>query len=446
MWVVLLAACSGDPAPPVVETPQAVHEPAVEEPAAEPQPQPQPQPQPMAAQGPPPAEPGALSNKWLIILHSSKVPGEVVPGISALADVELETAPMTLVSSRYKRLMPCYEVTIANAFDDRKASIAYSKALTAAGVSNYPKNAGAWVGADPRIDAFCGGGEELTEACPAGARMTETWGDRTYVHLGLDPATTERSLDGAAEPQPIAGADGAWRSPLSSVEQLGDWKRGSTVTVAGPDLPETCQVAGFVALTRGTPHFGWFEGPKSSPGCGTAALFAELDCAAPEGLLAVPEGAPVPIIGDDVQIPVMEGEEAIKAMGDGGALAEVMARATASAAKAGAPLETDTSVEAFTVDSARFYRVEQHLFTGEAFNSCGGEDVSLAVAGIVKEDFTVLQPWRVVSPKVPTVLVDVDRDGIPESFEEAWPGIRRIVTHTGDTACAVSVDYCDCAC
>ena len=100
--------------------------------------------------------PDQRSNHWLVIVHSSKTEAE--PYITA--EYETSTAPvieklrsagitpMALNSSRYKQLMPCWNILIAGSSAKKSTARSLSRKLTAAGIDNYVKQAGKYVGAD----------------------------------------------------------------------------------------------------------------------------------------------------------------------------------------------------------------------------------------------------------------------------------------------------------
>ncbi|HNH48584.1 MAG TPA: hypothetical protein PKY30_16205, partial [Myxococcota bacterium] len=97
-----------------------------------------------------------LAQSYLVILGSKRDPAEVIPGLAILAaHPELGLRPQTLLSSRYKNLMPCYTVTFAGAYAELKTARETVKTLAALGVESYVKNSGAFVGPSAAIDSFC---------------------------------------------------------------------------------------------------------------------------------------------------------------------------------------------------------------------------------------------------------------------------------------------------
>ena len=233
----LFFACSGDEAA-----------------VATPPPPPAPDTEPAAVPAPVSAlsagKPAEYSGKWVVILGSNKKPGVIPDGIDVANPPD---GVVTLDSTEFKGLSPCYEVVVAGGFTAMRDAVAKSNTLKAEGIDNYAKKAGKWVGKQPAVTAFCEGElEPSTAVCPENVRFVEEYAGRSFVHLGLNPVLQERILEGAPPPKTLEGAS-SWISLLPN-DVVGDFKKGESL-----GIDEACTITGFVALTRGRPHFGWYQ-------------------------------------------------------------------------------------------------------------------------------------------------------------------------------------------
>lgn len=389
--------------------------------------------------GPPlPPEAPELGEHYLVILASKLDPAEVEPALSAARALgEPGARARTLLSSRYKNLMPCYHVAIADAFADKKAAFALSKTLTASGVENYVKNAGAYVGPSPAIDAFCAGFVAEDAGMPS-VRIVTVAGGRAWVPAsgtlpdGLPPAQ-RLGEDYDAWLQPVAGDPGGAEEPARWT--VLDVKTGKTTS---------CGRKGYGALTLGTPHFGVMQAEEkpSEPACGDPALHAELDCALEPGLyVATPEGGKAP--------------SALEPAGSGGPELEAAARAELEKVagfrdfKASDPEGTVTRtvrVTRWKGTAGAFHVVEGLAEDGAGV--CGGDEVAFralyAAEGeglgrrlgpFVEEHFSTLQG-----------VLDLEGDGAPELFTTAFPDERTAWRSDGAELSRSSIAFCDCAC
>ena len=119
------------------------------------------------------------SEAWLVILASSAQPGETPAALATiLAEPEAfpGATPIRLDSSRYKGLMPCFEVVAALATPEQATARALSEILRERGLDHYIKNTGRWVGERPAVEESCARqarGE--SSHCPGGLRFFEVW-------------------------------------------------------------------------------------------------------------------------------------------------------------------------------------------------------------------------------------------------------------------------------
>lgn len=384
----------------------------------------------------PPDDP-TLSEQYLVILASKLDPAEVEPALAAArAQGELGAKARTLLSSRFKNLMPCYHVGIADAFADKKAAFALSKKLTAAGVDNYVKNAGAYVGASPAIDAFCAGftSEDVANSV---ARVLVVAGGKSWLPAegalpeGLPAATVMDERFGAWI-QPAAADAGDAEEPARW--NVLDLKTGKV---------QACGRKGYAVLTLGTPHFGVLQGEEkpTEPACGEPALYAELDCALAEGMyVATPDGAKAP--------------SALTAKGEVAALAE-LARAEVERlpgwrdyvpSSPEAAITRTIRVLKYEGSAGAFHVVEGNIEDGEGV--CGGDEVAFRalyaadgeglgrrLGPYLEEHFSRLE-----------AVIDLEGDGAPELYTVSFPDDQHAWRADGSALTSSTIAFCDCAC
>lgn len=241
-----------------------------------------------------------LSGQYLVILGSKKDPAEVIPAVATIsAHPELGATVERLDSGHFKNLMPCYTVTIAGASADKAKALALSKRLTTAGIDNYVKNAGAYVGGSSAIDAYC----SRAPAAGGGDVRIAWWeSGQAYVPIELTASTAENLLASAPAPKVLDDGWSAWTQPVA-IDRTDTVAKGDAwrLVAAETGVAHSCKVAGFTMLTLGIPHFGVLQQEKepTAPACGEPAPYAILDCDGTPGgsqaWIASPTAAPVVI-------------------------------------------------------------------------------------------------------------------------------------------------------
>ncbi len=399
-------------------------------------------PAPAEVAPPPPSPPIDGKNydgKWLIILSSSKEAGVVPTGTEDLPDV------VRLQSSQFKGLMPCYEIVVAGAFAKRKAALARSQELTEQGIDNYAKPAGEYIGDDSRLEAYCNG--ETTSACDADFRFVE--GD--YMDLALDAVAAERAT-AQAPPEKREGESDFWKADLS-VEKVEDWSIGQELDGYGLDgTKQACKITGFTTITRGTPHFGWYQGEQSAPGCGSSQVFAKLDCAGPVRFAAPAGGQAVTGFAPDGTKPGSQSVGAAKELLKRDTAYQIAySRASQQAAEAGEDLAEEISIQQFSSKKAVYLVATSHLTTGEGDDWCGADDLNITISGVVTapaegRPAELIVRFREMEGAEVTGLLDFGADGRLEVVEQSWPQRTTVQTAKGKEICAIEIDYCDCPC
>jgi hypothetical protein len=391
------------------------------------------------------ASPADFSGKFWVILQSDRDAAKVPASLPVIAaHPELGLKPERLVSTKFKGLMPCYQVTVASASADKAAALATSKALTALGVDNYVKNAGKYLKDTAKLDQYC--------AAPAGAAgapgavpglgLVDVVGKGTWLQLKLDPSLLVRVMETAGKNAPLDGDLGLWGRSIGA-ETVGAFKKGDKVDVVAPGgAAASCEITGFQALTVGTPHFGYFDketNPKpAGPGCGEEAPFAKLSCDKPVGpsVAFAPGKAPVAATKG----------EALPKLADAATKAITGSKAWTEAASGleAAPAATETSAVAWTLGARRFALATARLAVD---GECGGLDERFYAVFELGADgalgAVVVAPSRVSFGEV-LGLIDADGDSKPEVFSQDFTHSLRLDGGAADWVWEHA--YCDCPC
>lgn len=427
----LLIACTGTtelPAEPPVGTAAPVA------PVAPPSPTPAPAPEP-PADGIPTLAGAEHSEAWWVILSSKKEPGVPVPGVEALksrSDVRLGR----LQSSQFKGLMPCYEVVVAGTFAKKDEALALSAELKKTGLDHYVKNAGKFVGESEQLDAWCSA--QLADAGAGHPSRWPTWGvDRAHVVLDVPADVAERLVAQAGKPKRLD--DELFVAELN-LEEAGAYKKGEawrTGKLGDDGGVQDCVLDRFAVAWQGTPHFGWMEGDKSSPGCGEPELVGVLKCSETGGDVAWPLSRPVASlktveIGHDLEPLAMN---ALRKNA-------VYATARAEAETHGGEVKEEIVFNGWTDGKTLYVTASTKITTGEGYDLCGGEDFVAMVSGMIDSEGKVVVPFTAGSAyELKGVVVE---DGQPQMVGEQFPNTRLIRGATADFT--ESRDYCDCPC
>jgi hypothetical protein len=346
--------------------------------------------QPPAAPQPPEAR---LVGQYLVIVHSSPIPGEGEAVLEKLRAAGLGAQAQRVSTTPFASLRPCLEVVVAGASADKDVALGLAQRLDAAGVSNYLKNAGALAWDRERREADCRAQAQALAAPvregASGPYLLDLRGERTFVLLNGSPQ--------AAPSVPLrqVGEDrGFWMAALKE-DPTGTLKKGDAFELydeQGPiKLP--CKVKGFAWLNRGIPHFGYFQQPEppTGPGCGMAWPVAELDCslmgtrARESGLAFVlPRGSPAPRYFPRVNAlpePVKAAQEsALRALPE---YAKARSEGQAHAQKQQVPLLESMEVRAYPAPGRQVVVGLARFQTGKGHSLCGGEDYWASVSRVV---------------------------------------------------------------
>ena len=270
------------------------------------------------------------------------------------------------------------------------------------------------------------------------------------MHLALDDLATERATEDAPEAKRMGEAL-VWRTDLSA-QRIEDWAIGQKIGGWSADgASQACTIRGFAALTRGTPHFGWYDGDQKTPGCGRPEVFATLDCDGPVRL-AAPANGPVLKISA-----VSKEKPSPQATGTGAEVLKrdptyqaIHTRAKQQANNQGEDLQEQILVREITHKKHVYLLITAQLTTGNGIDRCGGEELNIVVAGIARgPDETrhgeIVVPFHEAGDDEIQGLIDPGDRSIAV-LKHSWPQRDAVSTRKGTEICAVDIDYCDCDC
>lgn len=398
--------------------------------------------------------PAAYSNAWLVIVASTPTPEPIPPVVFDMEETSGGLlAADRLDSGQFKGLMPCWSIAIAGASEERSVAAEMLALLTDHGVDAYIKNAGEYVGDDPRVQAICEDmRSEAANACAADGYMTQVIDGRWHMQVPVPQEVAERTLAGAPAPEPANPDKSVWTATLTA-ETVGDVGVGDVFFVdelSGQHTVGECTVTGFSAVTLGIPHFSYEEfGDGDSPGCGTAAPWAILDCGEGDrlgvGIATKTDGAAQ--AWGEASAPGAAESAAARAAVDV-ALADSEFRTAKASAQSladaqGETLNEETSVKAFSTPSGAGFVITARWWTRDGEAYCGNDDVLVSRA------------VGIVDGRVQTMVADTTYSTLLGVIEFAEEPTAQIVTEPmfggvlvghEDQECGITVEFCSCAC
>lgn len=405
------------------------------------------------------SNPESLSEKYLVILQSSPEPGVAAPSLAQLEQhPELLAGVVRASSSWFKGLAPCYEITVAGAFEYQRQASTLARQLDLLGVDNYVKGAGRYVGRQETVDAWCRRADAPAPTGCEGVRFAEVHDGAVWLPLLLAPESLSAALEGLPNPTPLGGLD-AWAAPIPP-ERLPRDLSGSRWKMVAPASGKSlgsCKIAAFAALTSGHPHFGYLQQqpPPTAPSCGEAAPFARLDCKKPpdEPLIAVPRDAPDPVLFTALApLRDIDLEDDVKAMVNRApGFSSAFAEAREAANERSAPLQQLVSLTGYVAPGKKVLAVRVTLQTGDGEVWCGADDVRVDLLAVY--DWPAdgglgepLVPLHRIENTELLGLIDLEDDGVPELVERAWPDTLRLERAGQEPSCELERAYCDCPC
>jgi hypothetical protein len=402
----------------------------------------------------------AYSQKWIVILGSFTDPGEVPGGISKLArHPDLFEQVARISSTRFKGLMPCYQVVIAGAFATRKEARAHWKRLKKLGVKSYFKNAGKWVKQQPGVEAYCERRGKKSRGACGGLHWVEKHAKRIFMKLQVDDVVAERIKAKTGASRPLDASLDVWGAPVRN-KVVGVYRKGAGYQVFEADRSQTattCTIGRFHLLTRGTPHFGWYQEFQQSkkkpmkPGCGSPELFAELSCS--EELdrpqLAVARGeSPLKVYerGSKLSPEVVAALE--KVFRQSGSYPQSHKQAEKEAGERKEKLVEEFGLSVYRQGTRTVVLAKVLLKTGQGETACGAEDVRVDMVGLAElKDARILHPLEAVDESTIQGVVSTGAKGDLYLLEQLFPNTRRLKPLGHDRhGCEITIDFCDCGC
>ncbi len=404
--------------------------------------------------------PEMFSDRFMVILMSSREPRAMPPSLVTLASHPNLNADVARVSSSwFQGLMPCFEITIAGAFEYRRQATALARELDNIGVDNYVKQAGRFVGTQEVVEAWCRGDRAPRNQGCGDTRFVEVHDGRPWLWLAADQVTLERSLDGSEPLQPLGGLE-AWSVSVQA-ENIESHHDGESWKLYDPTVGKPlgrCRTDGFSAIVRGKPHFGYLaqQPVPTEPGCGEPELFAALSCkdALPERpLLALPSDHPEPVLYTPLAaLRDIDLEDDAKALANRSpAFSAAFRRAHGLAAERATPLQQLVTLQGFVAPERKLLLVLLRLQTGDGVTWCGQDDVRVDLSAIYEWTQEggfgeAIVPFREHETTEHLGLIDIDADGVPEIVQRTWPDEVELWKSDAHDACAIAKDYCDCPC
>ena len=385
------------------------------------------------------SNPKQYSDTWLVILQSSKEIDSLPttwPAIQQREDFE----PARLKSGLYKNLMPCWNILVAAGFSTKEDAVELSKDLKASGIDNYVKNAGKFIGEDPRIEKLCNSTQERIDSSPY--RLGISANGHIQMRLKVSDVLLERMVQ-AHYKQLTSLSDSVWHTklPVQNIDgyQQGDAYTAINLTAVAP--PTNCSIQNFSMMVLGVPHFS--EENIHEPKCGSPEIFAELDCTdttleTPYLLIASSQTLPeIVLLGEATETTEFARDTQLD---------KIHQDAQEEAKRQESPLQTKTTTAPLhTLDGKTKGSVQtvQYL-TNEGNNYCGGVDVNMSYSAIF-QDKKQISPL-IESTEQPILAIINPYGEKPLFIREEWPITWRIVDTKEREHYVLEKGFCDCGC
>jgi|GEM_PF-4957400 len=394
-----------------------------------------------------------FDNHWLVILGALDKDGNPPKNWATTEHklAKLGGQATATWSNYFKGLMPCWNIIVGKSFANESDAQAFTKKLKKAGINNYYKHAGKFVGKDPRVERACKGTEQ------ASVRKIPFFPLVQFDGHALAPVTAPqpilaRAMEKATNERPVDEARHAWIRELIPLK-IGDFSIGKVVRVYEGDGQKTknCKVQRFVSLTWGTPHFSWRaeRGELGESGCGTPQVMAKLDCGfGNEGEFTVG------VIGDEnLRVTSIQDSFVIATKGEKQSprhekllkstkLAQAKKRAQNHAR------EQETEVKTFFKSNAigSSQRIIQHVsfLTGHGDTTCGGDDFYQRLTSVLDENGH--PEFEFLETEYEAIDSYIQFDNKDYFLIQGQFGAMSIRASNGKNLVSISKAFCDCEC
>lgn len=400
----------------------------------------------------PSSEGHEFDDKWIVILGALDKRG-MPPKDWERTRAKLSaqgSKPVTTWSNYFKGLMPCWNIIIGGSFDTKKQASAYTKKLKKAGINNYFKHAGKYVGNDPQVEQAC---EQIVQATSQAVPFFPIiqWGGHVLVPVIAPKPVLDRAMEKAKPIKPVDESTHAWLQDLVPI-RIGEMSIGKPVSVYPrySSSSKTCKIKRFVSLTWGQPHFSWKPDGihGDGPSCGYQQVMAQLDCElGGEGdfSLGAFEGTKLRLFPMKDGFDVTETQTQLKE-----SQKQLLLHPSVVAQKKKAQShanEYEQSVKLLMKESVLSSKnhVLQHVtyFTGEGFTSCGGED-------FFQRQSIVLRDGKPISKFVDSdyshYRAGIQYQGKDYFLVEGSYGTISLQDADGKSLGGIVKSYCDCEC
>ena len=162
-------------------------------------------------------------------------------------------SPIALNSSRYKQLMPCWKNPDCWQQREKVHGACSVQKLTASGIDNYVKQAGKYVGADPRIDRMCNNAAQQVPDSPYAIAQTSNGG--VLVRIPVREPTLQHLIeryDQTLREQDRYGYE-LWMEtlPVETVDAARAGQNFQVLALRQGAEPQSCSVEHFVLAEEG---------------------------------------------------------------------------------------------------------------------------------------------------------------------------------------------------
>ena len=386
---------------------------------------------------------------FLVIVSSSKEKNDAQHIYSKVSEIEGLT-PVRLNSGHFKGLMPCWEI-IAIPAQDGKAAKAVAKTLNRNNVTNYIKRPGVYVGANERLDAMCS--TPNTTAGPNNSRfgLKLDTGPSVYMPLMLKSEIREAVLQQQYTEKSTDNTYETWIGELNN-QTIESFSKGQTWEAydIGTAQKQECSIVGFVAMTRGTPHFGIVEqGEKlTESACGSPFVYAKFDC--PEVSSGTLEqrfvfypngqGTPFKIVDykawQDVSFSPKENQDT--------SIQLILDEAEVWGKEQNMPVETTMRMTGLLDKGSSLKVVEFSIFTGTGNNECGGDDFNTTASAIYRDGVRITE--FVESRYTPVLGIIEQKSGVVNILKKMDYSDLIMHDSKGGILTSLPKDFCDCGC